>query len=411
MGFHKLNRRVATAGWGVCGMALGVLVFITPAPAAEGAASAASQSPSSHSPADTWATATPEEVGMDAQVLEELVAFGASQEMDSLVITRHGRLVREAYFGGFQAEHRHRLNSATKGVVAALVGVAVAQGKISGTDAPVLGFFPGRVLAQRDAAKEAITLQHLLDMTSGLDWQEPLTGGRVASLIGLRSSADWVQYVLDRPMAQLPGTGFNYNSGNSHLLAAILERQTGMPLKDYAQQQLLVPLGITDVAWETDPQGLYTGGFGLHMRTRDMARLALLYLRGGEWNGCQLVPRDWIARVFVPGVSMGMGPIQYADQWWSVPERGVFMAVGFNRQILLVMPRHGIAAAFTGRRHWSFGPWMDLLDRAVALPARSVPLLSDERQGQPSAACVPTTTDCGPSSAGCEIRSSMTKVR
>lgn len=369
MGLQTLNRWRAPLGRVACHIALCGLVFGTPAQAAGGAAATAPAVQLQHTPGDTWATATPEEVGMDARALDELVAFGAAQEMDSLVITRHGRLVREAYFGDFQAEHRHRLNSATKGVVAALVGVAIAQGHIQGTAAPVLGFFPGRVVAQRDPAKEAITLHHLLDMTSGLDWQEPLTGGRVASLIGLRGSADWVQYVLDRPMAQSPGAGFNYNSGNSHLLAAILAQQTGMPLKDYAQQQLLGPLGIADVVWDTDPQGLYTGGFGLHLRTRDMARLALLYLRGGEWNGRQLIPRDWVARVFAPQVSMGMGSAKYADQWWSVPERGVFMAVGFNRQILLVMPRHGIAAAFTGRKHWPFGPWMDLLDRAAAGPA------------------------------------------
>lgn len=98
------------------------------------------------------------------------------------------------------------------------------------------------------------------------------------------------------------------------------------------------------------------------MRTRDMARLALLYLRGGEWNGRQLVSRDWVARVFAPTVSMGMGAAHYADQLWSMLERGVFMAVGFHRQILLVMPRYGIAAAFPGRKHWAFAPWMDLLD-------------------------------------------------
>ena len=314
--------------------------------------------------------ATPEEAGMDARALDDLVAFGAANDMDSMVITRHGRLVREAYYGDFKAEHKHRLNSATKGIVAALVGIAISQGHIQSTAAPVLGFFPNRTVAHRDARKEAITVQHLLDMTSGLDWQEPLTGGRVASLMELRGSSDWVQYVLDRPMAQAPGAGFNYSSGNSHVLAAILTQQTGQPLRDYAHKHLFGPLGVQDVLWDTDPQGIYTGGFGMHMRTRDMARLALLYLRGGEWNGRQVVPREWAAKVFAPTVSMGMGSARYADQWWSVPERDVFMAVGFHRQILLVMPRSGIAAAFTGRKHWDFAPWMDLLGR-LTKPAAS----------------------------------------
>ena len=363
-------------GWSQCakwaGRAVGAAVLLGGlwgAPAGAQAADSGTRPPPASTPrywpGAEWATATPDEAGMDAGALDDLVAFGAANDMDSMVITRHGRLVREAYFGDFKPEQKHRLNSATKGIVAALVGIAIHQGRIESTAAPVLGFFPNRTVAHREARKEAITMQHLLDMTSGLDWQEPLTGGRVASLLELRGSSDWVQFVLDRPMAQSPGAGFNYNSGNSHLLAAILTQQPGQPLRDYAQKQLFDPLGLEDVSWDTDPQGIYTGGFGVQMRTRDMARIALLYLRGGEWNGRQLVPREWVARVFAPTVSMGMGPARYADQWWSVPERGVFMAVGFNRQILLVMPRHGIAAAFTGRKHWAFAPWMDLLDRLV----------------------------------------------
>lgn len=363
-------------GWSQCakwaGRAVGAAVLLgglLGAPAGAQTADSSTRPPSASTPrywpGAEWATATPNEAGMDAGALDDLVAFGAANDMDSMIITRHGRLVREAYFGDFKAEQKHRLNSATKGIVAALVGIAIHQGRIENTAAPVLGFFPNRTVAHRDARKEAITVQHLLDMTSGLDWQEPLTGGRVASLLELRGSSDWVQFVLDRPMAQSSGAGFNYNSGNSHLLAAILTQQTGQPLRDYAQKQLFGPLSLEDVSWDTDPQGIYTGGFGVQMRTRDMARIALLYLRGGEWNGRQLVPREWVARVFAPTVSMGMGPARYADQWWSVPERGVFMAVGFNRQILLVLPRHGIAAAFTGRKHWAFAPWMDLLDRLV----------------------------------------------
>lgn len=324
-----------------------------------------------HWPGTEWTTATPEEAGMDARALDELVAFGAAQDMDSLVITRHGRLVREAYFGDFTVDQKHRINSATKGVVAALVGVAISQGHIQSTATPVLGFFGDHTVAHRDARKEAVTVQHLLDMTSGLEWQEPLTGGRIASLLALRRSPNWVQYVLDQPMAQAPGTGFNYNSGNSHLLATILARQTRMPVRDYAQQQLFGPLGLQGIDWEMDPQGIHIGGFGMQMRTRDMARIALLYLRGGEWNGRQLVPREWVSRVFSPTVSMGMEPARYADQWWSVPERGAFMAVGFHRQILLVMPRHGIAAAFTGRKHWELATWLDLLDRLVKPLQRS----------------------------------------
>ena len=127
-------------------------------------------------------------------------------------------------------------------------------------------------------------------------------------------------------------------------------------------------MGLRDVSREADPQGTSTGEFGVQMRTRDMARLALLYLRGGEWNGRQLVPREWVARVFAPTVSMGWGLRATPTSGGACRSVGG-MAVGFQRQILLVMSRHGIAAAFTGRKQWAFAPWMDLLELAAKTPS------------------------------------------
>ncbi|OOG39826.1 serine hydrolase [Polaromonas sp. A23] len=329
-------------------------------------------------PTQQWTTATPEELGMDSRALAALVDFGAAGDMDSLVVTRHGRIVAEAYYAPFKPGMRHRINSATKGVVGALTGIAIQQGKLSGAAQPVLPLFADRNIANVDDRKKAMTVQSLLDMTSGLDWTEPLTEGRPESMFEMWRTTDWVQFILDRPMAQAPGTAFNYSSGNSHLLTAILARQTGMSVPDFATQNLFKPLGISDVVWQKDPQGLAIGGYGLYLQTRDMAKIGYLYLRGGEWDGAQIVPRNWVNKVFQAKVPMIFPPVtstslRYGDQWWTHSERKMYMAVGYNRQIILVMPQEGVVAAMTGRKHYSFTQLLELVAQTVKSGSALVP--------------------------------------
>ncbi len=316
-------------------------------------------------PTQQWATATPESQGMDSGRLAAFVDFGQANGMDSMVVTRHGYIVAEAYFGAFKPEQRHRINSATKGVVAALVGIAIDQGKLGDTSRPVLSYFAGRTVAKLDASKKSITVQHLLDMTSGLDWTEPLSNAPPVTLSQLRSSPDWVQFILDRPMATTPGTTFNYNSGNSHLLAAVLTQQTGQGVKDFAVQNLFEPLGISDVVWDQDPQGIQTGGFGLSLQTRDMAKIAYLYLNNGQWAGQPIVPSQWVRKVYSASVPMEPPYLMYGDQWWAAPLQNAYAAVGFNRQLILVLPQADMAVALTGRTNYWLQQMLEVLQRAV----------------------------------------------
>jgi CubicO group peptidase (beta-lactamase class C family) len=319
-------------------------------------------------PTQNWTVTSPEEQGMDSTALAALVDFGAVQDMDSLVVTRHGKLVAEAYYAPFRPGMRHRVNSATKAVVSMLTGIAIQQGKLKGTDQPVLSFFDESKVANVDSRKRAITVQNLLDMTSGIDWTEPLRDAPPVSLLALRRSSDWAQFVLDQPMAHQPGSGFNYNSGGAHLLSAILTRQTGMGVDKYAEKNLFKPLGITDYKWDKDPQGLSVGGFGLYLQTRDMAKLGYLYLRGGEWDGALVVPKDWVRRVYAAKVPMGLSPTEnwrYGDLWWTLPARDTYMMVGFHRQIILVMPKADLVVAMTGRKHYPLDKMLDLVTQSV----------------------------------------------
>ena len=319
-------------------------------------------------PTQQWAISTPEAQGMDSAALATLVDFGAANDMDSLVVTRFGKVVAEAYYAPFKPGMRHRLNSATKGVVAALAGIAISKGQLKGVDESVLGFFPGQTGANPDARKQAITIAHLLSMTSGIDWIEPLSSNLPESIFAMHREKNWVQFVLNRPMADAPGTRFNYNSGNSQLLTAILTKQIGMPVADFATKQLFTPLGISNFDWRRDPQGINTGGLGLYLMTRDMAKIGYLYLRGGEWEGRQIVPRAWVNKVFDASVPMAISARtdwRYADQWWTVPDRKAVLAVGFNRQLILVMPDTGLVVATTGRKNYPFEAMLDLVSATV----------------------------------------------
>ena len=292
-----------------------------------------------------------------------LIEYGASVSMDSLMIARNGRIVAEAYYAPFRASMRHRVNSATKAVIGTLTGIAIARGEMPATTTPVLELFPG-ASDTSDQRWRKMTVQHLLDMTSGISWDEPLTNGIPRTSLAMERSPNWADFILAQPIAQLPGAAFNYNSGNPHLLSVALMRRTGIPTDDYARRFLFEPLGITDFRWRKDPQGAAIGGFGLYMHTRDMARLGQLYLQHGKWGDRQLVPNEWVDHVFAPKVDMSIPGFRYSDFWWSIPSKRAYMMVGFNRQVVMVLPDQNIVAAMTGRFNYPFEDVISRLQRA-----------------------------------------------
>ena len=329
-------------------------------------------------PTAGWQTSAPEAQGVSSSALAELVDFGAANDMDSLLVVRHGRIVAEAYYAPFRPGLRHSVNSVTKAVVATLTGIASKIGDVRNLDEPVLDSFAFRTIDRVDADKRAMTIAQLLDSTSGLDWQEPISDAPPTSMLQMERSRDWIGFVLDRPMAQRPGTGFNYDSGAWHLMSAILAKKTGTDTLAYARRTLFEPLGIADARWRADPQGIRIGGYGLSLQPRDMAKIGYLYLHGGEWDGQLLLPRGWTEQVFNASVDMRLGagvPFRYARGWWSLPDRRAVMAVGFLHQLIIVLPEIDVVAVVTGRLHY---PFLPLIDRIAAAAVSRSPLAPDE---------------------------------
>ncbi len=326
-------------------------------------------------PTAGWQSTMPEEQGMSSAALAELVDFGALRTMDSMLIVRHGKIVLDASYAPFKPGMKHAVNSVTKGVVGTLAGIAFKEGVLGPLDAPAMSFFPGRNIANLDANKKAMTLQSLLDSTSGLSWREPLSDEPPESMLQMERSPDWIGFVLDRPMSQAPAVSFNYDSGTWHLLSAIVGKQGGADTLAYAKQKLFAPLGIADVSWRRDPQGVPIGGYGLYMQPRDMAKIGYLYLHRGEWDGRQLLPREWVDKVFDPQVEMHVGTYRYANGWWTIPEKRAHMAVGFLRQLIIVLPDIDTVAVVTGRGG-NYG-FAQLIDRVVAAVKSPLPMPAD----------------------------------
>ena len=337
-------------------------------------------------PTKEWQTSTPEEQGMDSAALAKLVTFGATHSFDSLLLVRHGNIVLEAYYAPYTADIPHAINSSTKAVIGTLTAIMSKDGVLDSLDHPVLDFFSDRSIANVDDRKKAITIQNLLDMTSGLEWEEGFEGGREQSLHDLGRSPDWIQFILDRPMAHTPGETFYYNSGNPHLLSAIITRLTGLSAHDYANDKLFGPLGIASPRWRRDPQGLSTGGFGLALHTRDMAKIGYLYLHNGEWEGKQLLPPGWIDRVNHATVNMNATfdpSLRYSNFFWVMPDKHVYMAVGYHCQIIMVFPALDVVAAMTAQDFWPFREMPDFIsgavksDAALSADPSSASLLAD----------------------------------
>ncbi|MEM1095322.1 MAG: serine hydrolase [Bacteroidota bacterium] len=247
---------------------------------------------------DGWATAQPEAEGLDPDALAEAVEFidqGEHDDFRSLVVARNGKLVADHYFNGYSPDGLTDMRSAGKSITAALVGIAIADGSIPSVDAPVLPLLADHAPVAHDTPeKQAITMRHLITMTSGLD-----ADADDATSPGYEDrmweTDDWVRFVLDLPMARAPGTAWTYASANSFLAGAVVEEVRGESLAAFAEKRLFGPLGITAYDWQSTPMGRTVGQGNLSLRARDMAKIGQLYLDGGRWNGQQVLPEAWVA--------------------------------------------------------------------------------------------------------------------
>lgn len=303
-------------------------------------------------PTDRWLTADPMDHGME---VEQLGKVGEKAEaelpfLDSIIVIRNGYIVYEAYFNGYDENTLHDLASVTKSWTSAAVGVVRSQGMLIDLDAKLPELLPGYFQGRKYEDKAAISLEHLLTMRSGIEFDDELfsVGGYGGEeLLGV----DVTEFLLGFPVAHSPGEVWNYSTLDTQLISAVIEEAAGESLSSLVEKQLFDPIGITDYEWLQDAAGTSIGGAGLQLTPRDSAKLGFLYLHGGQWDGTQLVPAEWVKTSTTPQNSPAYyepsGQVEqiewYGYQWWTwKPDwyhgYRAFQAKGYGGQEVLVLP-------------------------------------------------------------------------
>lgn len=305
-------------------------------------------------PTSAWRSCAPEKVGMNPVKLKELneeirVLLEMQVDVHSIVIVRKGYIIAEQYYSeNYGPGDLHRIFSCTKSITSALLGISLKQGYLSDVNEKMIDFFPEYEIKNLTDDKRDITLEHLLTMSSGLEWHEieyPYGDDRNTFRQWYDGGA-LVKFVLDRPTIAPPGKEFAYSSGSSHVLSALVKKLTGVRADSFAMQHLLSPIGIDEIYWPTDDEGVPLGGSGARLCPRDMARFGYLYLNNGNWDGKQIIPEDWVklsqqkhmARKFIPDA-------YYGYQFW-VSDYGTYSAVGYQGQWIIIIPDHDLVVVF-----------------------------------------------------------------
>ncbi len=300
-----------------------------------------------------WEFSTPEEQGMDSQVIASGVNELETHHVYSFLVIRHDTIVVEEYFNGGEPFRSSNIFSTSKSIQSALVGIALREGYLEHLDQTAAEFLPYLFDTLDDPTKSEVTLRQLLTMTSGLQWSESRDPDTVFA------TTDWVRAWWSFPMARRPGDAFSYNTGMTHTMSAILANQGGMSTCEFATRYLFEPLGITVEHWSQDPVGFFMGGSHLFITPREMAKFGLLYLHQGQWEGDQIVPRDWVEESLTRQVGAYVSDdYDYGyGYWWQLPTLiaddpedhpyAVMAAVGYGTQRIYLIPELDTVVVFT----------------------------------------------------------------
>lgn len=284
---------------------------------------------------------SPEDQGVDTAGIMAFVD-AAEKKLDalhSLMVVRHGRVVTEGWWAPYGPDSRHSLFSLSKSFTSTAVGLAVAEGKLS-VDDRVLKFFPGDAPVDPSKNLQAMRVSDLLRMSTGHQ-AEP----------SFRNEKHWAKVFLAQPVPNKPGTHFLYNTAATYMLSYIVQKATGTTVLDYLRPRLFEPLGIEHPTWGTSPEEVTLGGYGLSIRTEDIAKFGQLYLQKGKWNGTQLVPEAWIDAATARQTSNGSNPESdwdqgYGYQFWRC-RHGAFRGDGAFGQYCIVLPDQDAVIAIT----------------------------------------------------------------
>jgi len=291
----------------------------------------------------------PEQEGVStAGIINFINAAGKSKtEFHSFMFLRHGKVITECWWSPYNANLKHTLYSTSKSFTAAAIGFASAEKRLS-LDDKVISFFPDDTPNLVSPNLRELTVRDVLMMSDG---QDPDPTGTLVK------DSNWVKAFLELPIVNKPGTKFLYNSMGTYILSAIVQKVTGQKVVDYLGPRLFEPLGIMGMDWEISPQNINTGGWGLRLKTEDMAKFGQLYLQKGNLNGRQILPKEWVEEATSAKIMQDPNAPQakkdssdwlqgYCYQMWRCRHNG-FRADGAFGQFIIMMPDEDAVIAIT----------------------------------------------------------------
>jgi CubicO group peptidase (beta-lactamase class C family) len=297
--------------------------------------------PASHSP-DALPRSHPEAQGVASAAILEFIKAADEQVnvMNSFMLVRHGHVVAEGWWAPYSAESRHSLFSLSKSFTSTAVGIAIAEGKMKLEDS-VLAYFPADAPADPSANLKAMRAHDLLRMSAGHQNEASLPD----------TTELWTKVFLAHPVPFKPGTHFLYNTPATYMLSAMLQKATGVTVLDYLKPRLFEPLAIADPEWGKSPQGISLGGYGLSIRTEDIAKFGQLLLQRGKWRGRPLIPASWIDDATARQTANGSNPTSdweqgYGYQFWRC-RNGAYRGDGAFGQFCIVLPEQDAVVAIT----------------------------------------------------------------
>ena len=319
-------------------------------------------------PTESWQYASYRDVDLNQEIIENMFEHISlsNYQIRSVLLVKDGYLVVEEY-SIVGPNTLQPVYSVTKSITSSLIGIAINEGYISGVNQSILDYLWDDNIPNL-IGKENITIEHLLTMTSGIAWTENISYNSPENFFRqLIISSNWVEFVLNQDMVTEPGTEWNYNSGGSHLLSAIIEKATGESTLMYADYHIFSKLGFSEYTWETDPQDIYFGGSGLRIMSKDMAKFGYLLLNNGSWNGTQIISEEWVEQATESSVILS-DATHYGYQWWIYPQYNVYLALGWAGQIICIIPEYDIVAVFTSELNEEESPFRDLIGNYI-IPA------------------------------------------
>ena len=346
-----------------------------------------------------WSISSPNKEGINSLVIDSIhqdISNGSYGLVDRFLVIRNSKIVADytyeqnydsimlmydstnyqynydhtAWHPYYQNTDLHTMQSVTKSVTSLLFGIAVDEGLIPSLNTPAMDYFSNYKFDLTDKRKQAITLEDLLTMRSGLEWDEDNYQEAHNSCILMEKSDDWLDFVLNHDMDTLPGQLFEYNSGVSVLLGKIVREATGKRIDHWAEEKLFAPLDINHY-WKITPQGEIDTEGGLYLSTYGLAKIGYLMMNNGQWEDKQIVSKSWVEKSLKPTVQFD-DQVGYGYQWWVPSHKNgqtkIFAGNGFGGQFLMVVPEHQLIVVFNGWHHHDRpvkSTWMALQDRIL----------------------------------------------